>query len=136
MNFSSWPDEFRPTKPEKSLKETWILSSLSLSLSLSLSRTFKKSDFMRYFPKNQIFTYLYINSVAHVVPCVPLVQVRIHPETIYFIPVQGQIILHKLSLNYFTTSNIFLKNFVFWDPMDTRHPEKRENSNYLGIQRN
>ena len=29
------------------------------------------------------------------------------PETIYFVPVQVQIILHELSLNYFTTSKIF-----------------------------
>ena len=43
----------------------------------------------------------------------PLARVCFCPETIYFVPVQVQIILHELSLNYFTTFKILFKNLIF-----------------------
>ena len=112
MNFCSWPNEFRPTELRGSKREVSILFFLfSSSLSLYLLQNQEKWE--RSPPKGDIFSFYTLDTWLTSCHVSPLARVRFCPETIYFVPVQVQIIFYKLSLNYFTTFKIFFKNLVF-----------------------
>ena len=117
MNLHSWPNEFRPTELLRLKREVLIFLYFFLfSPFLTLPLTFFSNTKNGRSPPIVIFfLLLYFGYVAHVLPRAPLARVRFCPKTIYFIPVQVQIILYELPLNYYSTSKIFFKNlFFFW----------------------
>ena len=132
MNFSFCLDEFRPTKPEKSLKKTFDFLFFPLSLSLRLKKNQQMRDIslkislVSFYTSNTWLKSHHVSLLFRFVFC---------PKTFYFILVQVQIILYKLSLNYYPTFKIFSKiSFLGF----TKYPssQKFENYDYLGIRRN
>ena len=111
MNFRSCPDEFRLMKLHGSKREVcFFVFFFSLSLTLLFAKSRKMGEIP---PKGDIFSFYTLDTwlTSHHVS--PLARVRFYPITIYFVPVQVQIILYELHLNYFTIFKIFFKNLVF-----------------------
>ena len=109
MNFSSWPDEFRPTKSREPSKGTFLSISFSLSLYAQKLGNWEILSQMRFF----FFSFYTLDTGLMSRHVSPLAWVHFCPETIYFVSVQVQIILYELSLNYYPTSKIFSKNLFF-----------------------
>ena len=131
MDFSSWLDKNQATELRRSKREVGaslsILSSPFFSFLYSL--TAGKCDI---FPQNILLSNLTLKfwrHGPHRVMCPLLIRVCFYPETIYFVPVQVQLILNELYLIYFPLSRFFFpQKSRFWGSPSTQCPENRENS--------
>ena len=111
MSFRSWSDEFRPTELRGLKRKVLIFLIFFSSLPLSLrSKFWKMGDPL---PNEIFFSFYTLDTWLTLRHVSPLARVHFCFETNYFVPVQVQIILYELSLNYYLTSKIFFKNLVF-----------------------
>ena len=114
MNFRYWPDEFQPTVLRRSKREVFIFFLIFLFFpSHSTSNIFSNTKNGRSLVQNIFVPFYTSNTWLTSCHLSPIVSIHFCLEIIYFIPVQVQIILYELSLNYYPTSKIFFRNLVF-----------------------